>query len=1113
MRNDVVALFVALSTLAVGAGDFSVVDFGAQPDGTVCTKSFAAAIDAAHAAGGGCVVVPDGTWTVGSVKMKSNVELHLSDGAVLSFTDDPADYLPAVPRSTTGIECMGWSSPVYAYGCTNVALTGRGTLVPKMDYWRQLMRMPQEGGSDVAETLYFWCATNAPLAARDLTKLPPSALGRPALLHFNRCRGVRLDGVRIRQSPYWVIHFYLSDEIVVRNVDLFAYGCNNDALDVEMSSNVLVEGCTFFGGDDGICLKAGRNADGWRLGKPTENVTVRRCHVAAAHSVLACGSELSAGIRNVLVEDCTAGSVRSVLKIKTNDRRGGFVRGVTVRNVKARHADAVFGVAYDGFRWKYPDFELRDTPIEDILLENISVHNARDGIVVPPRLQLPPKNVVLRDITIDRVCGDRIRMPDATGVAVDRLVVREPGVPRTGVVFDRLEKAGRYAALSPNFAKAIAFLTRPDLYDLKPGCYAIDGSEVFANVSDVRLKPVEDSKAEIHRDYADIQMTFGRDGHGGRGSKEFIGFGPLPDGLSFPPFKPGSDTTTVKAVLPVAPICENLFMIAFPGGVHAPCLTDGAPWTERKICIKVKKDWAIPEETRAVKMLSGEHWWGVMNYYGTQMPFDAKTDLVLDVRVDNESNQAASFLVSDRGRFLWSDAQTCVTIRDGVITMAAESAPVELDESGKTLREAFLNAAAKHFPPSGKTPDLLFFSAPQYNTWIELTYHQNEKDILAYAQSMLDNGLPPGVFMIDDTWQRAYGDWNFEASRFPDPKGMMDKLHAMGYKVMLWICPFVGLDTVPFRRIAWGSNPDDVKGWPTKGGFLGPADHPAAVRWWNGYSALLDFTHPNANAWFREQLDRLMRDYGADGFKLDGGHMMFYARGYETFRKGATSGEQMAEYAKFAIEYPCCEFRNAWKFQGVPVVERLHDKAHTWEALRKLIPDMIAGGLLGHPFMCPDMVGGGAWTAFQPGAPFDPDLFVRSAQVHALCGMMQFSASPWRYLDTERQQIVRDVVKMRQEKFAAFFVDLAKECGETGEPMMRNLEYNYPGQGYATVADEFMMGTTLLVAPVVEKGATSRDVVVPPGRWRTDDGKIVEGPSRITVETPLARLPYLVRED
>ena len=247
MRNDVVALFVALSALAVGAGDFSVVDFGAQPDGAVCTKSFAAAIDAAHAAGGGCVVVPDGTWTVGSVKMKSNVELHLSDGAVLSFTDDPADYLPAVPRSTTGIECMGWSSPVYAYGCTNVALTGRGTLVPKMDYWRQLMRMPQEGGSDVAETLYFWCATNAPLAARDLTKLPPSALGRPALLHFNRCRGVRLDGVRIRQSPYWVIHFYLSDEIVVRNVDLFAYGCNNDALDVEMSSNVLVEDCTMTG--------------------------------------------------------------------------------------------------------------------------------------------------------------------------------------------------------------------------------------------------------------------------------------------------------------------------------------------------------------------------------------------------------------------------------------------------------------------------------------------------------------------------------------------------------------------------------------------------------------------------------------------------------------------------------------------------------------------------------------------------------------------------------------------------------------------------------------------------------------------------------------------------
>ena len=522
-------------------------------------------------------------------------------------------------------------------------------------------------------------------------------------------------------------------------------------------------------------------------------------------------------------------------------------------------------------------------------------------------------------------------------------------------------------------------------------------------------------------------------------------------------------------------------------------------------------------DTKTVDMLPAEHWWGVMNYYGAQMPFDTQTDLTMDVRVENKSNQAASFLVSDRGRSIWCDEQTAVEIKDGRITMASSAAPIEVDASGKTLRDAFTRAASRHFPSTGKTPDLLFFSAPQYNTWIELTYHQNEKDILAYAQSMLDNGLPPGVLMIDDTWQHAYGTWEFDARRFRDPKGMVERLHKMGYKVMLWMCPYVGLDTPEFRRVAWGTNPDDVKGYPTKGGFLTSVDKfgeacAAPVGWWNGYSACLDLTHPNATAWFGEQLDRLARDYGVDGFKFDGGQFTPYTAGFGTYLTNASSGDQVLAYAKFALRYPCSEYRNAWRFQGQPVVERLHDKAHTWEALRKLVPDMIAGGLLGHPFMCPDMIGGGSWTAFLPGAPFDPDLFVRSAQVHALCGMMQFSASPWRYLDASRQQIVRDVVRLRQEKFAAYFVNLAKEAGRTGEPMIRNLEYNFPGCGYAEIRDEFMMGTELLVAPVLERGAVRRTVVLPPGKWRDADGTVHVGPTTLEVAAPLACLPHFVRE-
>ena len=513
-------------------------------------------------------------------------------------------------------------------------------------------------------------------------------------------------------------------------------------------------------------------------------------------------------------------------------------------------------------------------------------------------------------------------------------------------------------------------------------------------------------------------------------------------------------------------------------------------------------------ETLSVKMLEGENWWGAANYFGSKMPFTEKSTLNVDLRKRGFANQFASMLISDKGRVVWCEDQTAITITNGTIKMVCgTTAPVLLEKGGNNLKDAFLHAANKWFPSTGRTPDLLFFSAPQYNTWIELTYNQNEKDILAYAQSMLDNGLPPGVLMIDDTWQAGYGDWRFEPTRFKDPKGMMDKLHAQGFKVILWMCPWVSMDIPAFRRIAWGTNPNDVKGYPTKGGFLMDGTKPAATRWWNGYSALLDLTHPNAQAWFKELLDGLVRDFGADGFKFDGGAVDNYAQGFGTYDKTASSGDQVLAYAKYCLEYPVCEYRNAWRFQGQPVVERLHDKGHEWSELQKLVPDMIGGGLLGHPFMCPDMIGGGSWTAFLPGAPFDAELFVRSAQVHALCPMMQFSASPWRVLNKEHQQIIRDIVAIRQ-KFAARFVDLARASGHTGEPMLRNLEYNYPGMGYAAVRDQFMMGTDLLVAPVVEKGQTERKVVIPPGTWIADDGETVVGPKTVTVKAPLSRLPY-----
>lgn len=515
-------------------------------------------------------------------------------------------------------------------------------------------------------------------------------------------------------------------------------------------------------------------------------------------------------------------------------------------------------------------------------------------------------------------------------------------------------------------------------------------------------------------------------------------------------------------------------------------------------------------DVTTVAMLHGEEWRGAATHFGPQMPFDEETTLEIDLRADNYHNQCTSLLVSNRGRVLWCDVQAKFTISNGIVGVEADR-PAILTAAGSNLRDAFRFASKTYFPPSGTTPDPLFFAAPQYNTWIELTYNQNERDILAYAQAMLDNGLPPGVLMVDDTWQADYGEWHFDGRRFGDPKGMVKKLHDRGFKVMLWVCPWVSMDSPAYRLLSTGVDPFKIERFPVGGLYRDEKGAVVPVEWWNGVSAMLDFTDPRGREWFRGELDRLVEDYGVDGFKLDGGAFPRYV-GLHPKARGTSTAEQANGFAAFALQYPVCEYRHAWNYGGKPVVMRLADKDHKWSEVRSLIPNLIAGGIIGCQFMCPDMVGGGNYSSFLPGSDFDEEMFIRSAQVHALCGQMQFSASPWRVLSAGGRQVIRDLVKMRQERFAAKFVELAKECGRTGEPMIRHMDYMFPGNDYGNVDDQFVMGDFLVVAPQLEKGAVARELSVPPGRWRLDDGTDVEGPCRLTVSTPIDRLPYLERD-
>ena len=404
--------------------EFAITDFGARQDGTKCTDAFAAAFAAAERAGGGRVTVPQGRWTTGAIRFRSNCELHLDDGAEVVFSQDPADYLPAVFTSWEGMECVNYCPLVYAYGCTNVAITGTGTLRAFDGKWEDTAWypwVPQANGVKAARLqLYTWGATDFPVEKREIWKME-NAHTRPHFIQFNRCKNVRLDGFRVRNSPFWTIHLYQCEDASVRGLDVYAHGNNNDGIDIEMSRNVLVEKCVFDQGDDGVVIKSGRNRDAWRIGKPTENVLVRDCEIRNAHTVLGIGSEISGGVRNVLMKDCTAGDVNRVFFVKTNRRRGGELENIACENVSARSAKySLFEIATDIlYEWaNFPDYENRTTRISDIRASRIFAETALHDVIVAGDPSLPPSGVRWSDVKARATAGERVVLKNA-GDAVE----------------------------------------------------------------------------------------------------------------------------------------------------------------------------------------------------------------------------------------------------------------------------------------------------------------------------------------------------------------------------------------------------------------------------------------------------------------------------------------------------------------------------------------------------------------------------------------------------------------------------------------------------------------------------------------------------------------------
>jgi polygalacturonase len=439
----------------------SIVKFGAVPDGnTLNTKSINAAIDALNKKGGGVVLVPAGLWLTGPVVLKSNINLYLATGSTLLFTKDFNEY-PLVKANWEGLPQMRNQSPVSATGATNIAITGKGIIDGNGDTWRmvkkdklnetQWKKLVASGGllSDDKKT---WYPSEKSAKGSKLTN--PGAISpekdeafyqsvkdflRPNLVLLTSCKNVLLEGVTFQNSPAWCLHPLMCENLTVRNVSVKNpwYAQNGDGIDAESCKNVLIENSVFDVGDDALCMKSGRDAEGRKRGMPIENVIIRGCTVYAAHGGFVIGSEMSGGARNIHVSNCTFIGTDIGLRFKTTRGRGGVVENIFIKDIcmKDIGGEAIlfdmYYMAKDpiplaGEKRELPKAEFKPvdetTPVfKNFHVSNVYCNGAATAIFVRGLPEMHVKDIVLENMVLQVNKGFDIQ--EATGISFKNIKV------------------------------------------------------------------------------------------------------------------------------------------------------------------------------------------------------------------------------------------------------------------------------------------------------------------------------------------------------------------------------------------------------------------------------------------------------------------------------------------------------------------------------------------------------------------------------------------------------------------------------------------------------------------------------------------------------------------
>ena len=406
--GDQSAILARIKAPVFPGRDFDITRYGATGDGQKdCTEAIGKAIAACAAAGGGRVVVPSGVFFTGAIHLESNVNLHVSEGATLRFSRDPRHYMPVVYTRWEGTECMSFSPFIYAFEKTHVGVSGTGTLDGQADCehwwpWKARTNCGWKKGDPSQEP-----DRNALMAAGDKNvPVKDRVFGeghylRPYFVQPYRCNNVLIEDVRIVNSPMWEINPVLCRNVTVRNVRIDTHGPNNDGVDPESCTDMLIENCTFSTGDDCIAIKSGRNVDGRRISVPTDGLIIRNCKMKDGHGGVSIGSESSGGVRNVFVENCEMSSpdLERALRIKTNSYRGGAIENIYFRNVNVGQvAESVIEVDFFYEEGEGGPFK---PVVNNVVVSNVTCRKSKYGVYLRGYKDAPIRGLTMSNCTFD----------------------------------------------------------------------------------------------------------------------------------------------------------------------------------------------------------------------------------------------------------------------------------------------------------------------------------------------------------------------------------------------------------------------------------------------------------------------------------------------------------------------------------------------------------------------------------------------------------------------------------------------------------------------------------------------------------------------------------------